>query len=247
MSGVDAARPAPGGRTAGEGLRGIFVTGTDTAIGKTWVAAGLLRSLCAAGFRAVGMKPIAAGFEPGARENADVTVLRDAGNVDVPAQWRNPYAFAEPVAPHLAAASSGVTIEISRIVDAAAMLRQAADALVVEGAGGALVPIDRTYDMLDVAAALGFPVLLVVGMRLGCLNHAFATALAVQRRGLVLAGWVANALPPAMALLTQNVDALAERLGSQPLARVAPGAPAAFDATRLAAMGFVREGARVPC
>ena len=228
-------------------MSGIFVTGTDTGIGKTWVAAGLLRSLRDAGFRAAGMKPVAAGFEPGTRENADVAALRDAGNVEAAAQWRNPYGFAEPVAPHLAAASVGVTIELSRIVEAAAMLREAADALVVEGAGGALVPIDRTHDMLDVATALELPVLLVVGLRLGCLNHALATALAVQRRGLVLAGWVANALPPGMALLDRNVDALAERLGSRPLSLVGPGEPAAFDAARLATIGFVREGARVPC
>jgi len=230
-----------------EGTPGIFVTGTDTGVGKTWIAAALLRSLRQAGFRAVGMKPIAAGFEPGTDVNGDVVALLDAGNVDAAPQWRNPYAFAEPVAPHLAAAAAGVTIEVSRIVDAAAMLRRAADALVVEGAGGALVPIDRTHDMLDIAAALGLPVLLVVGMRLGCLNHALATALAVQRRGLVLAGWVANALPPPMALLTQNVEALAERLGSKPLALVAAGECPAFDTHGLAMLGFAGRSARVPC
>ena len=228
-------------------MSGIFVTGTDTGVGKTWVAAGLLRSLAACGVRAVGMKPVAAGFEPGTDVNGDVAALFEAGNVDAPAQWRNPYAFAEPVAPHLAAAAAGVTIEVSRIVDASAALRRVADALVVEGAGGALVPIDRTRDMLDIAAALGLPVLLVVGMRLGCLNHALATALAVQRRGLVLAGWVANALPPGMALLRQNVEALAERLGSPPLARIGASERPTFDAECLAALGFARGAARVPC
>lgn len=228
-------------------MSGIFVTGTDTGVGKTWVAVGLLRSLAAAGFRAVGMKPVAAGFEPNTDVNGDVVALSAAGNVDAPAGFRNPYAFAEPVAPHLAAAAAGVTIEMSRIVDAAAMLRRTADALVVEGAGGALVPIDRRRDMLDVAAALGLPVLLVVGMRLGCLNHALATALAVQRRGLLLAGWIANALPPQMALLTQNVEALAERLGSPPLALVDAGEHPTFDARSLAMLGFAGRVARVPC
>jgi dethiobiotin synthetase len=232
---------------AGVSSAGVFVTGTDTGIGKTWVACGLLRSLCRAGFRAVGMKPIAAGFEPGTDVNADVVALREAGNVEAPLQWRNPYAFADPVAPHLAAVDAGVPIEIARIAEAARTLGRDADALVVEGAGGALVPVDRTHDMLDIAAALDFPVLLVVGMRLGCLNHALATTLAVQRRGLVLAGWVANALPPPMALLAQNVETLAERLGSPPLALVGPGERAAFEAASLASMGFVHWRAALPC
>jgi len=228
-------------------MSGVFVTGTDTGVGKTWVAAALLRSLVAAEFRAVGMKPVAAGFEPGTDVNGDVVALLDAGNVDAQAQWRNPYAFADAVAPHLAAAAAGVPIEMSRIVDAAAMLRRTADALVVEGAGGALVPIDRTRDMLDIAATLGLPVLLVVGMRLGCLNHALATALVVQRRGLVLAGWIANALPPQMALLTQNVEALAERLGSPPIALVGAGERPTFDAKQLGLLGFAGRAVRVPC
>jgi len=228
-------------------MSGVFVTGTDTGVGKTWVAAALLRSLVAAEFRAVGMKPVAAGFEPGTDVNGDVVALLDAGNVDAQAQWRNPYAFADAVAPHLAAAAAGVTIEMSRIVDAAAMLRRTADALVVEGAGGALVPIDRTRDMLDIAATLGLPVLLVVGMRLGCLNHALTTALVVQRRGLVLAGWIANALPPQMALLTQNVEALAERLGSPPIALVGAGERPTFDAKQLGLLGFAGRAVRVPC
>ena len=228
-------------------MTGVFVTGTDTGVGKTWVAEGLLRSLAAAGFRAVGMKPVAAGFEPNTNVNGDVVALLEAGNVEAPARFRNPYAFAEPVAPHLAAAAAGVTIEMSRIVDAAEMLRRTADALVVEGAGGALVPIDRTRDMLDIAAALGLPVLLVVGMRLGCLNHALATALAVQRRGLVLAGWIANALPPQMALLTQNAEALAERLGSPPIALVGAGERPTLDAKQLRMLGFAGRAAQVPC
>jgi len=218
----------------------VFVTGTDTGIGKTWIAAALLRSLCAAGFRAVGMKPVAAGFAPGTNVNADVSELCDAGNVDAALDLRNPYSFAEPAAPHLIAAAAGVTIDIARIADAYARLRTRAGAVVVEGAGGALVPIDRTHDMLDIAAALSLPVLLVVGMRLGCLNHALLTALAVQRRGLALAGWVANALPPRMALLEHNVDTLTERLGLAPIAIVALGEDPAFDAARLAMLGFAR-------
>ena len=227
--------------------RGLFVTGTDTGVGKTRVAAALLRALAATGQRAVGMKPVAAGFEPGTAINADVLELQVAGNVDAPFAERNPYAYADPVAPHLAASMSRETIELPRIVDAFARLAARADAVVVEGAGGALVPLDSRADMLDVAAALQLPVLLVVGMRLGCLNHALLTALAIERRGLALRGWVANHLPPTMALAHANVDALATRLGVRPLAIVEAGAMPFFDQRALAALGFASGRARQPC
>jgi dethiobiotin synthetase len=217
---------------------GLFITGTDTGAGKTRVAVALLQALARAGFRAVGMKPVAAGLEPSAGVNADVLALRDAANVSARLADCNPYAFAEPVAPHLAAAAAGVTITLSRIAAAGERLRAEADALIVEGAGGALVPLDARHDMLDIAAALQLPVLLVVGMRLGCLNHALLTALAVRRRGLALRGWVANMLPPAMPLADGNVRALTQRLGLAPIAVVETDAAPAFDAHALAALGF---------
>jgi dethiobiotin synthetase len=227
--------------------RGVFVTGTDTGVGKTRVAVALLRTLAGAGVRAVGMKPVAAGFEPGSGANADVLALREAGNVDAPAADRNPYGFADPVAPHLAAEAAGASIVMGDIVAAGERLRRVADALIVEGAGGALVPLDARHDMLDVAAALELPVLLVVGMRLGCLNHALLTELAVRRRGLVLCGWVANHLPPGMPLAERNVDALTQRLGLAPLGVVAPGTTPAFDVAALAALGFAPGNLRDPC
>jgi dethiobiotin synthetase len=184
------------------------------------------------------MKPVAAGFEPPANINGDVIALRAAGNVDVPLEDCNPYAFADAVAPHLAAAAAGIDIAMPAIVAAARRLRARADRLVVEGAGGALVPLDGTRDMLDIAVALELPVLLVVGMRLGCLSHALLTALALQRRGLVLAGWIANELPPGMALAQQNVEALAERLGCAPVVVVGPGERPVFGAAQLAMLGF---------
>lgn len=227
--------------------RGVFVTGTDTGVGKTRVAAALLRALAAARWRAVGMKPVAAGFEPGTGINADVVELQRAGNVDAPAADRNPYAFADPVAPHLAAAAAGQAIELSRIVAAFERLRTQADAVVVEGAGGVLVPLDARADMLDVAAALHLPVLLVVGMRLGCLNHALLSALAIERRGLALGGWVANHLPPPMAFATANIETLALRLGMRPLAIVEAGATPTFSDDALALLGCAPGRACEPC
>ena len=236
----------PRAREAAEG-RGVFVTGTDTGVGKTRVAAALLCALAGAGWRAVGMKPVAAGFEPGTHINADVVELQRAGNVDAPFADRNPYAFAEPVAPHLAASAAGQSIELSRIVAAFERLRTRADVVVVEGAGGALVPLDARADMLDVAAALRLPVLLVVAMRLGCLNHALLSALAIERRGLALRGWVANHLPPTMALATANVDTLALRLGMRPLAIVEAGATPMFGDDALTSLGFAPGRACEPC
>jgi dethiobiotin synthetase len=195
-------------------VRGLFVTGTDTGVGKTVVATILLRSLRAAGVRCVGMKPIAAGFDAGGATNADVLALAAAANVDAPLADRNPYAFADAIAPHLAARASGATIDVAVIAAAARRLCANADALIVEGAGGALVPLDASRDMLDVAAALDLPVLLVVGLRLGCLNHALLSALAIRRRGLELRGWIANRLAAPMRLADANIATLAERLGA---------------------------------
>ena len=191
---------------------GIFVTGTDTGVGKTALAAAILRALVTDGVRAVGMKPVAAGIAPGATVNADVAALAAAGNVDAPRDERNPYSFGAAIAPHLAAAQARVAIDVEGIAAAYRRLAARADVIVVEGAGGVLVPIGPRADMLDIAAALGLPVLLVVGMRLGCLNLALLAALAISARGLPLAGWVANRIDPAMEAASANVAALAERL-----------------------------------
>ena len=227
--------------------RGVFITGTDTGVGKTHVAAALLRALAASGWRAVGMKPVAAGFEPGCSVNADVLALAAAGNVDAPLAERNPYAFADAVAPHLAAAAGGIAIDLAVIEAAARALCARADALIVEGAGGALVPLDARSDMLDIAVRLDLPVLLVVGMRLGCLNHALLSALAIRRRGLELAGWIANGLPPPMRLARLNTRALAERLGAAPVAIFGVDRAPRFDVETLARLGFTGRTERDPC
>jgi dethiobiotin synthetase len=219
-------------------MRGLFVTGTDTGVGKTHVARGLLLALRDAGVRAIGMKPVSAGVEPQEPVNADVVALESASDVDAPLRERNPYAFTEAVAPHVAALAQGVLIEVPIIEDAAHGLARRADALIVEGAGGALVPLNDRHDMLDIPLRLELPVLLVVGMRLGCISHAMLSALAIRRRGLVLAGWVANVLPPSMSRLDENVSTLVARLGIAPVAVIPAGANAAFDAHALRRLGF---------
>jgi dethiobiotin synthetase len=192
--------------------QGIFITGTDTGVGKTMVACALLRKYAASGLRAVGMKPVAAG---GGEDNDDLVALAAAGNVDAPLSARCPYAFKDGIAPHLAARAVGVVIDLRHIQKSYEELGALADRVVVEGAGGALAPLGERIDMLDIARALGLPVLMVVGMRLGCLNHALLTSLAIRARGLKLVGWIANSIDPTMACQDENVSAL-ERLLSAP-------------------------------
>ncbi len=218
--------------------RGIFVTGTDTGIGKTMAAVALLRAAVDSGQRAVGMKPVSAGIAAGAVVNADVDVLLRAGNVDAPLADRNPFALAQAIAPHLAARQSGITIDLAQIDAAYQRLATLADVVVVEGAGGALVPIDARHDMLDIATRLRLPVLLVVGLRLGCLNHALLSAAAIDARGLHLAGWIANRVDPRMDAQQANVDDLARRLPAPMIADVAWGAAPALSQQALVNLGL---------
>ncbi len=210
--------------------RGIFVTGTDTGVGKTFVACALLRSLAAQGLRAVGMKPVAAGLDATRGVAEDVRALMQAGNVRAPVATINPYAFAPPIAPHVAAAEAGVVIRLERIAQCYEDLAAVSDVVVVEGAGGALVPLGGGTDMLDIPWRLRLPVLMVVGVRLGCINHALLTAVALRARGLVLAGWVANGVDPTMSHSEATVASIAAALGP-PLARFGYGErEPAFDA-----------------
>lgn len=170
-----------------------FVTGTDTGVGKTLISCALLHGFAAQGKRVVGMKPVAAGCDDDGH-NEDVLQLRAAGNVAVGYGQINPYCFVPAIAPHLAAQRAGVIIRFSRIATSYHELAAQADVVIVEGAGGLLVPLNEQQDSADLAKELGLPVILVVGMRLGCLNHALLTAEVLAARGLVLAGWVANVL-----------------------------------------------------
>jgi dethiobiotin synthetase len=171
-----------------------FVTGTDTGVGKTLMSAALMTALARSGRRVAGMKPVASGCElttQGLR-SADAEVLRAAANVAAEYADVNPYAFAPATAPHLAAAASGATIDIDTIRERYARLAAVSDAVVVEGIGGWWVPIGPQASMADVARALDLPVILVVGLRLGCLNHALLTQAAIHAHGCRLCAWVAN-------------------------------------------------------
>jgi dethiobiotin synthetase len=187
-----------------------FVTGTDTGVGKTAVTCGLLRAFVRAGRRAVGMKPVAAGSENGRWE--DVERHRAAGNVAAPRTLVNPIAFDPPIAPHIAAEAAGATLRIEPLAAAFRELCTFADVVVIEGAGGFMIPLNARETSADLARALGAPVVLVVGMRLGCLSHALLTQEAILARGLAFAGWVANVLVSDMPYLERNVAALTERL-----------------------------------
>ncbi len=200
--------------------RGLFITGTDTGVGKTVVACALLRNWTAQGRRAVGMKPVAAGIAAGAACNEDVAALAAAGNVEAALGMRNPFAFAPAIAPHLAAAEAGVLIDLARIRAAYDVLAGRADRVVVEGAGGVFVPLDARRDMLDIALALSLPVVLVVALRLGCLNHALLSAHAIRSRGVAFAGWVANFVEPISTRADANVAALEERLPAPRIATI---------------------------
>ena len=215
-------------------MRSLFLTGTDTAVGKTVAAVALIEAIAASGVRVVGMKPVSAGVDAASGVNADVLALDAASNVRAPLEDRNPFAFDAPAAPHLLAARRGVAIDLSAIRAAYDRLRERADVVVVEGAGGALVPIDDRHDMLDVARTLALPVILVVGVRLGCLNHARLTALAIRARGLRLGGWIACRIDPAMPHADENVRWIGRELRAPMVADLATPTPEPLPASALA-------------
>ncbi len=223
---ADAPAPAVSEALAAEGIPSrfaCFVTGTDTEIGKTLVSAAILHKLVESGQRACGMKPVAAGaaLRDGELHNDDADMLIAAGNVHLPQNITTPFMLREPAAPHIAAALEGVTIEAVPILAAYTEILAASDSVVVEGVGGFRVPFNDTFDSADLAAQLNLPVILVVGMRLGCISHALLTVEAIVARGLVLAGWVANTADPDMRFFDENVEALAARIPA-PLLGVVP-------------------------
>ncbi|WP_027780072.1 dethiobiotin synthase [Paraburkholderia caledonica] len=213
--------------TATNSALSLFVTGTDTEIGKTFVSCALLRGFAREGLQAAAMKPIAAGaFElNGELHNEDADQLDAASTVLLPPAMRTPYLLKEPAAPHIAAALENVALDIDHIVACHAQALQRADVVVVEGVGGFRVPLTATHDTADLAVALKLPVVLVVGMRLGCISHALLTADAIAARGLTLAGWVANRVDPDMTFPDENIASIREHLAREhgaPLLGIVP-------------------------
>jgi dethiobiotin synthetase len=202
---------------------GYFVTGTDTGIGKTVVTLGLMRLLQERGLRVAGMKPVASGCErtPQGLRNEDALQLQRQASMPLDYAEVNPYAFEPPIAPHIAAREAGVRIGLDVIRAGMRRLAVVSDAVCVEGVGGWLVPLNERETVADLAGRLGLDVILVVGMRLGCLNHALLTARSIEAAGLPLAGWVANCLPPEPDYLQENITALKSGL-SAPLLGVVP-------------------------
>jgi dethiobiotin synthetase len=193
---------------------GLFVTGTDTGVGKTRVAAALCSAFAARGLRVAAMKPVASGClqTPQGLRNEDALALLAATNVRAHYSEVNPYAFAPAIAPHIAAREAGVGIDFELLDRAYERLRMRSQILIVEGAGGWLTPLDATRGFADLAARWQLDVVLVVGMRLGCLSHALLTAESVERRGLRLLGWVANSIHLEVERLAENISSLRERI-----------------------------------
>lgn len=197
-----------------------FITGTDTGVGKTLVSCALLHAFAAQGHTAVGLKPAASGCADDGH-NEDALRLRAASNIQTSYDQINPYCLLHPIAPHLAARHAGVRIDFARIIAAYRELAGQADEVIVEGVGGFCVPLNDQQTSADLAKELALPVILVVGMRLGCINHALLTVRAVGDYQLKCAGWVANVLDAGMPALQENIEALRERIAA-PLLGVIP-------------------------
>ncbi len=193
-----------------------FITGTDTEIGKTTVSCAIIRALAKKDLRVAAMKPVAAGaFESdGVLHNEDVDALTEASNMKLPISLTTPYLLKTPIAPHLSAELDHTVIDTDHIVACYRELRDQADAVIVEGVGGFCVPFTDCTDSTELAVQLGLPVILVVGMKLGCISHALLTAEAIRSRSLTLAGWVANTIDPHMPFFEENIQTLEARLNA---------------------------------
>ena len=194
---------------------GFFVTGTDTEVGKTLLSGALILKLREVGVRATGFKPVVAGTyvdSSGQKLNEDLETLRIASGLNSQEQSLCPYVLDEAAAPHLVAKKNDVYLDSSVILGDLHTLGQKFEVVVVEGAGGFLVPLNEQEDLGDLAQAMDLPVILVVGMRLGCINHALLTCEAIQSRQLMIAGWVANTLSDEMTLLEENIQTLKDRI-----------------------------------
>jgi dethiobiotin synthetase len=202
--------------------RGIFVTGTDTGVGKTLVACGLVRGLTALGARVAVMKPVASGAQltSAGLRNADALALAASSNVSLPYETLNPYCFEPAISPHIAAKEAGIEVDIGKIKHIYDTIASEADWVVVEGAGGWFAPVNAHQSIADLAWGLSLPALMVVGVRLGCLNHAQLTRLAIESRGVTFAGWIASCGEAQLERLEENLATLERVLGERALAVV---------------------------
>jgi dethiobiotin synthetase len=236
-------------RITQRGPRGIFVTGTDTGVGKTLVAAGLLRVLAQEGLRTVGLKPVASGaaVTPQGLRNADAEALAAESTVALPYDLTNPHCFEPAIAPHLAAADAGVYVSVEDLAAWYARATTGVEVAVVEGAGGWRVPLHPEGFLSDLAERLELDVVLVVGLRLGCLNHARLTAESIERSGRCrLVGWVGSHIDPGFERVGENVTSLERLLGAPPLALIpALSTPSADAAARHLANARTRAALRL--
>jgi dethiobiotin synthetase len=200
--------------------KALFITGTDTGVGKTHVSVSLVKALVKHGLRTAVMKPIASGSwgPPDRLRNEDALALAEASNVDAPYATINPFCFKPPISPHIAADEAKIGVDVGVIKDRFEALAAMADFTVVEGAGGWYAPISRTQSMADLPKSLQIPVVLVVGVRLGCLNHAQLSKEAIQAQGVEFAGWVANCIDPSLERAAENLATLERIMGSAALA-----------------------------
>jgi dethiobiotin synthetase len=207
--------------------RGYFITGTDTGVGKTLVSAALLRRFAAAGARVAGMKPVASGAIATAQglRNEDALILARESSSRFAYELINPCVYAPAIAPHLAAERAGIPVDFQKIADAYRQLTDNNDVIVVEGVGGWAVPLGAGRDVADLAALLGLPVILVVGLKLGCLNHARLTAAAIVAAGRELAGWIGSGIDPSFAAAEDNVATLQALLPAPCLGVIPPLTP----------------------
>lgn len=218
-----------------------FVVGTDTSVGKTYIASALIQHFVKGGFKTIGMKPIASGCEVAQSGewqnqlvNEDVEALSMASNVQAPMDLINPYRFALAIAPHIASEQMGMEMDCNVVTQAYGELTKLADRVVVEGAGGFFVPLNQHETLADLAVKLNIPIILVVGMRLGCINHALLTVEAIKARGLKLAGWVANQVDPEMPVFAENLASLHQRIAAPCLSVVGWQQSARFEDSNLA-------------
>lgn len=188
-----------------------FITGTDTEIGKTHATCALLATAAHQGLRSVALKPVAAGTDATGR-NDDVVRLMAASNVSLPERTVNPWLLTEPLSPHIAARHAGVEITAATIIETFHLADERTDLLLVEGVGGLYAPLSDTLTQPELIRQLDIPVILVIGLRLGCLNHALLTAAAIEQEGLQFAGWIGNQIDPAFQASGENIQTLNERL-----------------------------------